>query len=509
MPPEVVRRRRLVAVAAAVLVVAAIVAGVALATGGGSSGPPIATAAAKLVPADALVYVNLSTDGDREQVKDARSLGGAFSSYASLRDRILSQLVVGADAKSVSGWLGDEAALALTTGASGSAGSLVLLSVADQAKAKAFVAAGAKESGPSKTYQGVTLSRYGAVYAAFLGDFLVLGQELSLHQAIDLQQGRGNALAADATFRRTSGPLPADRVADAYATADGLRRLLAPSGGVLGAAGVLLDRPGLKGAALSLRAGGPGAEIEIRSSIPGHKGTAFDPQLLDAVPKTAMAVYDTTGLDQSATRLLAGAGTTQLADLLGRFQKALGTAGVKEIRTDVIDLLSAEGVVTLLPGVPAPTALVIAHAKDEARTKAALTKLSATLPKLLTGAKVATSADGVTTIKSDTAEFDLAVIDGNIVLSTSAKGIAAARDPDGGITGADAFAAAVGSTPDPVTSVVFLDFGRLLSLAEQTGLNDSRAYLAVKADLHKVRSVGAVSSGAGADTTTEIRIQTP
>jgi hypothetical protein len=509
MPREAVRRRRLIALAAAVLIVAAVAAGVVLAAGGGSSGPPIATDAAKLVPSTALVYVNLSTDGDRDQVRRARTLGTGFSSYASLRDSILSQLVVGADSKAVSDWLGGEAALALTTGASGSAGSLVLLSVDDLAKAKAFVAKGAKASGPSKTYQGVTLSRYGAVYAAFLGRFLVLGQELSLHQAIDLQQGRGTALTADATFRRTSEKLPTDRVADAYATADGLRRLLAPSGGVLGWVGVLLDRPGLKGAALSLRAAGSGAQVEIRSDIPGHHGAAYDPKLLDAIPKSAMAVYDTTGLDQSATRLLAGAGTTQLADLLVQFQKALGTAGVKEIRTDVIDLLRSEGVVALLPGIPAPTALVVARAKDEARTKAALTRLSATLPKLLKGAKVSTSADGVTTVKSSAAEFDLAVIDGNIVLSTSAKGIAAARAPNGGITKSDAFAAAVGNTANPVSSVVFLDFSQLLSLAEQTGLNDSRAYLAVKADLHKLRAVGAVSSGAGEDTTTEIRIQTP
>jgi hypothetical protein len=509
MPPEVVRRRRLVAVVAAVLVVAAIVVGVVLAAGGGSSGPPIATAAAKLVPANALVYVNLSTDGDRDQVARARELGGAFSSYTGLRDQILSQLVVGADAKAVSGWLGDEAALALITGTSGSAGSLVLLSVADTAKAKAFVAAGAKESGPGKTYKGVALSRYGAVYAAFIGDFLVLGQELSLHQAIDLQQGRGTALAADPTFRRTSDALPTDRVADAYATSDGLRRLLAPAGGVLGAVGVLLDRPGLKGTAVALRAGSPGAQLDIRSAVPGHTGTAFDPKLLDAVPKSAMAVYDTTGLDQSATRLLAGAGTTQLADLLAQFQKALGAQGVKEIRTDVIDLLSSEGVVALLPGVPAPTALVIAHAKDQTRTRTALAKLSATLPKLLKGAKVSTSPEGVTTVRSSSAEFDLAVIGGNIVLSTSAKGIAAVRNPEGGITQSPAYAAAVEKTQNPVTSVVFLDFSQLLSLAEQTGLNDSRAYLAVKADLHKVRSVGAVSSGAGEDTTTEIRIQTP
>lgn len=507
MRREVVRRRRLIALAAAALAAIAIAAGVVLASGGSSS-PAMATAAARLVPSSALVYVNLSTDGDRAAVRDAQKLGGAFSSYQSLREQVLSGLVVGAKEDEIATWLGPEAALALTAGSGTSAGSLVLLSVADMAKARAFVAKGAKESGPSKTYKGVTLARYGAVYAAFIGDFLVLGQEASLHQAIDLDQGTGTALAADATFKRTADGLPADRVADAYATADGLRRLLAPAGGVLGAAGTLLDRPGLKGAALALRVGGPGAEVEIRSYVPKHSGTAYDPKLLGAVPKSAMALYDTTGLDQAATRLLAGAGTTQLADLLGQFEKALGATGVKEIRADVIDLLSREGVVALLPGVPAPTALVIAHATDAGRTRAALAKLSATLPKLLKGAKV-TTAGGVTTVKSSTAEFDLAVIDGNIVLTTSAKGIAAARNPAGGITKSDAFAAVVGNPQNPVTSVVFLDFSQLLSLAEQTGLNDSRAYLAVKADLHRLRAVGAVSSGAGEDTTTEIRIQTP
>ncbi|MCW3005866.1 MAG: hypothetical protein JWP17_492, partial [Solirubrobacterales bacterium] len=130
MRREVVRRRRLTALAAAVVVVVVAFAVVALASGG-SSGPAIATDAAKLVPSNALVYVNLSTDGNRDAVKRARTLGTGFSSYASLRDSILSQLVVGADQKAVSGWLGKEAALALITGTSGSAGSLVMLSVAD------------------------------------------------------------------------------------------------------------------------------------------------------------------------------------------------------------------------------------------------------------------------------------------------------------------------------------------------------------------------------------------
>jgi hypothetical protein len=127
---------------------------------------------------------------------------------------------------------------------------------------------------------------------------------------------------------------------------------------------------------------------------------------------------------------------------------------------------------------------------------------------VLKGAQVS-QRDGVTTITSSEAEFDLAVIDDKLVASTSMKGIQAARDPDGGIADDDAFRATVKHTGSPVTSLVFLDFSELLTLAEQTGLNDSRAYLAVKNDLRRLQAVGVSSTGAGEDTTAEIRFQIP
>jgi hypothetical protein len=58
-----------------------------------------------------------------------------------------------------------------------------------------------------------------------------------------------------------------------------------------------------------------------------------------------------------------------------------------------------------------------------------------------------------------------------------------------------------------VTSVTFLDFSQLLRLGEQTGLNDSRAYQAVKDDLHKVRAVGALASGSGDESTVELVLE--
>ncbi|MBX5440997.1 MAG: DUF3352 domain-containing protein [Solirubrobacteraceae bacterium] len=509
-PPveALVRRRRLVAAAAAVLAAVALAAGILVAAGG--SGPPIATGAARLVPADALVYVHLSTDGDRDAVRDGERLGERFPAWEGLRDAVLARLAVAGTDEQVGAWLGDEMALALVGGDGDTAGSLVLLEVGDEARARAFVAEGARRSGPAKRYEGVTLARYGAVYAAFVGGYVALGQEETLRRAIDLDRGRdgAKALADDPTFAATSAGLPEDRVADAYATADGLRRLLVPAGGLLGIAGVVFDRPGLTGVAAALRVREPGAELVVRSRVPGRAAREFTPSLLDAVPKGAMAYYGTRGLDQNLMRLLASAGTEALDELLADARAALGDDGAAAVRADVLELLSRESALALLPGVPAPTLLVIARAEDPAATRAALARLTETLERVLEGARVIRE-DDVTRIVTGGAELDLAVVDDRLVVATSMRGIAAARDPDGGIGEAEAFRATVGDADAPVTSLVFLDFNQLLTLAEQTGLDDSRAYREVKADLHRLAAVGVRSTGAGEDPTSEIRFQIP
>ena len=58
------------------------------------------------------------------------------------------------------------------------------------------------------------------------------------------------------------------------------------------------------------------------------------------------------------------------------------------MQRDLLELLQKETAVVLLPGVPAPTLLVMAPTEDEDRTRAALKRLSETLPKLLPGGKV-------------------------------------------------------------------------------------------------------------------------
>jgi hypothetical protein len=65
------------------------------------------------------------------------------------------------------------------------------------------------------------------------------------------------------------------------------------------------------------------------------------------------------------------------------------------------------------------------------------------------------------------------------------------------------------SRPGQVSSLVFLDFNQLLSLAEQTGLFRGARYRLLRPDLEKVRAVGLTSTRGEADSTAELFLQIP
>ena len=96
--------------------------------------------------------------------------------------------------------------------------------------------------------------------------------------------------------------------------------------------------------------------------------------------------------------------------------------------------------------------------------------------------------------------------DGKVAVSTSPKGIAAVRSNGKRLTDTDNWRKAVGNHPESLSSLLFLDFSRLLKLGEATGLSGSSAYQAAKADLQKVRAIGASTSGNDSESTAEISL---
>src|ERR1700685_1387780 len=82
-------RRRRAALGLAILVVLAVIVVLALLSGGGSSeGPAPASGAATVVPADALLYVHLSTDGGRPATQSALALAEKFPGFPLLAARL-------------------------------------------------------------------------------------------------------------------------------------------------------------------------------------------------------------------------------------------------------------------------------------------------------------------------------------------------------------------------------------------------------------------------------------
>jgi hypothetical protein len=460
------RRGRIALAAGVALVVVVAIAVVALAGGGdgGSSKPP-ASAAAALVPADTLVYVHLSTDPGRRQTRDAAKLAASFPSWKALRDGIVSRLQApGCDAATKALKTADEAALAIFDTSGGSqANSLVLVDTGKQHP-------GAKQQG------------CGALSSTYVGTFLAIGQPESLQLAAKLSKAGGaGSLAQAAGPKAEMAKLPADRVADGWLSADGIRRLLAPQGGLLGAAGVLFDQATLKGAAFGLSAAGDQVHVTVKSQLDPKLKTGsgagfkpFTPTLAGAVPANAMAYLGVSNLAPALRRLLAAAGSSSatLKSLAGALDKPL------------LKVFPGEAAVILTSSTPAPVLTLLAATKDEAATRKALAGLPAAVRKSLA----------------------TAVWDGKVAVSTDPKGIAAVRAAGKHLTDTENWSKSVGNHPQSVSSLLFLDFSRLLELGEATGLSGSSAYQAAKADLQKVRAIGASTSGNDSESTAEISL---
>jgi len=492
--------RRIRAAVAGALLVLVVVAAIALAGGGGSSSAP-PDEAAKLVPSTALVYLHLSTDTGRDATKTALKLAQRFPSFVRLRDSLLRRLQDPRCGTDLGKQHGKEAALALLNTQTGTAGSLVLVDT-------------------GKEHRTADTKGCGLVSETYIGRFLAIGQldSLSAARALARAGAKGSSLARNPDFEKAMSGLPADRVADAWASADGVRRLLAPQGGVLGAAGVLLDQPGLKGAGIGLVAHAKSARIVVRSELdPTVKRPQtfkpFAPTLQRQAPKGVLGYLGVSGLSTALSRVLAAAGprTAGLGALLRRAGRQLDQQSGGRLTREVLDVLQGEVGVTLTAAVPAPVLTVVAHAKKD--TGPTLAQLETPIARLLgkTARFRAASVAGhaIRLLKAGPISIAYAVIGDRLIISTAPSGIAAAVRGGDHLDTQDTFKTVAGNAPGRVSSLLFLDFTELLRLGEQTGLGDSRAYQSVRDDLQKVRAVGAWSSGSGDESNAEITLSIP
>lgn len=523
------------------LLAAAIVLGVvSLALAVSHEPPPPATGAARVVPSDALLYVHVSTDPGRGPVKQALAVARRLPDFpfgeAVVLDR-LDAILTGASGRSVDfstqvrPWLGREAAFALLNTTTSTAGSLIVLDVRDGRRAHAFVEGSGATA--SASYRGHALLRYARGTAlAFVSHYLVVGQPASVRTAIDASDGAIASLAGSPQYRRAAAGQPTSRVIDAYASADGVRRVLAAQGGLLGALGVLLYQPALTGTSVAISPGSGGLRIRIHDALDptlaragAAPGRQFSPTLAGVLPQGTTLLLDVVGLSHVAPHVLNAGAEGGIAGRIGPLLKRLGAALTSE-GVDVgpvTGLFAGETAVAVSPPAAGsghgPALVIVARTRHEEATRQLLAQLETPLAQLFpppsSGPGQATEFNnvpvaGITAhqlVLAPGLQFDYAVFHGLVVLSTSVQVIGAIARHATSLADAPGFQATLANRPDRVSSLVFLDFSQLLTLAEQTGLVQSGRLATLKADLAKIRAIGLVSTRGEADTTAELTLQ--
>lgn len=504
--------RRVIAALAAVALAAGALALVLLPSEGDDR--PIADRAAALFPRETFAYLHVSTDRDRDAVERALELAGGLEAFDRLGAFLVRRIGVD-DAGELAEWVGDEAALGLLDAGTDTAASLVAVAVEDE-KAARRALRGLGEPTARSRHGDVEVASYGASAVAFSGPWLLTGTPAAVRSAIDRQGGRGATLAGDERFRRAVEPLPAMRVADAYVTGDALRRVFAPQGGLYAAAATLLDQPGLQAAGIAVLAGERRADLLVRSLAARPEAgaaTAFRPTLVERAPAGALAYLGADGADQALRRVLAVGGGR--AGALARAVRArLGEEGGRAGR-DLLALLRGEVAVLLTPGLPVPTLTLLARTEDERRARAALDRVARPLGAAA-GAAEEPRVESVAGLRTTTVPLggslalSYATSDGLVIASTAPEGVRAVSTASDRLPEAEAFERVLADAPDRLSSLVFLDLDQLLGLAELTGIGQSPTYRQIRADLRRVRAIGASSTaGEGEATTTRVRIFIP
>ena len=510
---RVARQPRSLAVLAAVAAVA-LVAGLVCARGG-AEGPP--DAAAALVPAGALAYVHLSTD--RERAADVRlaRLAGALPPIGRLRERLAAGIAPRAFdvERDVLPWLGDELAYAAVSPAD----SVVLAAVADRPKAEALVARIGNLSAAQR-HRGVQVLVAGSTAIAFVGDFLALGTEPAVRAAIDRDQGRGAGLAGADAYERALAGTPAERSLTAYASAAGVREVLAARDGLPGTLGALLDRPGLTAAGAAVTAEEGGLRLHVRLSGGAPEDADFEPVLLERVPEGAAAYLGVRGALR-LSRLLARLGA---GGPLEAVRAALAEGGV-ELDRDLLAPLAGEVAVSVTGPAEdpegsaggAPVVTLKARTAEPRRTEGALARLQEplasrlALPGTVPGFKPETigGLEAFTLRVTPELAPSYAVSGDGVVISTAPAGLA---PPRGTLAGSAGFRATIGQVPAKADSLIFLDLRQLLALGEQTGLTAISGLSTAREDLQRVSAAGAIVTEDPAhpsDTTAELFLQIP
>jgi hypothetical protein len=360
--------------------------GVALATGCGGSNTSSSgsTAPADAVPAGALLYADVNLDHDSNAWKQFATVGKRFPGWQQLVDNAVESFNDSSSGQNyqddVEPWLGNSAGVALTAvDISGQSASwVVFVASKDDAKAKNAIDGGDTHAdGEYSGYSQYVSTTDNTELAVGDGAVIAASDTQTLHDAIDVRNGKADSLADVGTFKDAMSRLPADSLVRGYANPGAIAQLvsLAQLSGdsnpatqqQLQAFAESLKWMDSASFAMLANAGGYSTVFHVHikdGADPGLYGSQSDANLTlpSLVPADAF-LYLASKIDAGTfTKALNQGLTGSSAGQLSQFEQLTGIS----VANDIAPIFSGELLLYAAPGLPARGSLLLKPSDPDA-----------------------------------------------------------------------------------------------------------------------------------------------
>lgn len=538
-----VQTRRRLELASAVLAVLLVIVFVAVpalpcqAPGGDVCAP--SDDAVALVPDDSLAYVHVNVDPGTEQYDNARTVAGRIPALtAQATSRLLSRVPGPGGgtldfAQDVQPWFGGQAALALVPAGGRAADEVELLQVSDDGGAKKFADSIVTGSPETTTYRDIPVSVDKRGLATALVDgFLAIGRESGVRDVIDAQSGAEGtgSLTDNEGAKAALDALPAERLADAYLSPDGIDRLVGNPRGSLATLAAFVDPGASTGAAVAVVASDTGLNVDIRSELDparadAHPGffsafPSFQPTLTSSLPADSLAYAGIGDPEHTITSLLDQASSEQpgIAAGVGSLLERIRKLGKVDIERSLLPSLGEEAAFALQPsksGSGTPYLEFLASGVDPAKAGDALASLQGPIADALSpssGQAPSFSDEQVGDVTahsvrlSPTVNLTYAIVESILVVATDPAAVAQLGGEGGGLADDSSYQEATDGLPGSASVLAYLNLTGLIALAERAGLAQDPSYQTFASEIQRLQALGLAVQQSPSELATDVRL---
>jgi hypothetical protein len=538
-----VHTRRRLAVAIGVLAALLAVAFVAVPAlpcqlPGGDVCPP-SDDAIHLVPDDALAYLHINVNPDTEQYHVARDVAARVPTLAAqATDRLLLARVPGPNGsapnfeRDIAPWFGGQAALAVVPAGTRAAEEVQLLQVKDPAAAQKYAGSVASGTPKTSTYSGVPVSvdRLGLA-TAIVDGFLVIGRESGVRAVIDAQSGASGtgSLADDPKARAARDALPAERLADAYLSPDGIAKLVGNPRGPLATLDAVVDPTASDGVAMALVADNQGIDVDIRSELNAERAKAqpgffaafpqFEPTLTGSLPAGSLAYAGIADPGHALVSLLAQASADQpgLAAGVAALVQRVKRLGKVDVEHELLPSLGDEAAFAIQPAAAGgiPYLEFLGSGIDAQRADRGLASLQGPIADALNATTgqapgfTQTNVDGITAHSvqvSPTVNLTYAIANSVLLIATDPAAVKQLAGDQSTLADDGTFKEATDGLPSSVSLLAYLNLGGLVTLGEQAGLAQDPAYEVFAPEIRRLQALGVAVQQSPTRLATDVRL---